>query len=111
LVGVRVFDAANQAAELDLLLFGSAPADAGDNNAFVLSAADLGKLVVAATVVAADYNVVATRAYAMKEVGTVGQLPKTTVAGTGEAWLAVVTQGTPTYTLGALRIQLVLEEE
>lgn len=108
---VRVFDDANQSAELDVLLFSKAPADAGDNGAFVLSTADLDNLLAAGTIVAGDYNVVATRGYARKAVDSVGRLPKEGVeGGVGNLWLVVVTQGTPTYTANALRVQVTIEE-
>lgn len=112
LVELKAFDDTGaNAAELDVMLFSSAPADAGDNAAFVLSAADLEKLVVSGSIVAGDYNVVGTRGIASKVVGSVGQLPKSDVAGDGHLHLAVVTQTTPTLAASGLRLQIILEEE
>ena len=110
LVELKAFDDAAQNAELDVLLFKTAPADAGDNAAFVLSAADLDELVVSGTLVAADYNTVATRSVASKAVGSVGVLTKSEVAGNGHLYMVVVSQGTPTYAANALRLQVVLQE-
>lgn len=110
LVEVKVFDDDNVTPDLDFLLFESAPADAGDNAPFVLSAADLDKLVVSGSVAAADYNVVASRAIASVSVGSIGQMLKKENAGDGHLHLALVVQSAETLT-AALRVQLVLEEE
>jgi hypothetical protein len=110
LTEVKIFDDANQSAELDILFFKKTVADIGDNGVFALSIADLKNLIFARTAVAADYNTVANRGYALKTGTDMGALVLDTAGGDGHLFMVVVTQSTPTYTLNALRIVVALEE-
>lgn len=96
LQSICVVETGNQKAALDIVLFNANPSSSTiiDNNAIVIHANDIGKIVGYAGIAASDYTTVSNASIANKTVSVV--IPA--AADSVTLYAAVVTTGTPTFT-------------
>lgn len=103
---LTVFDASNQKAALELLVFAANPAESTftDNAAPTLHANDLDKIVARLPIATSDY--VTSDSKAVASLGGIGKVIASQTAD-DRLWIAIFTPGTPTYTAtNALRLKL-----
>lgn len=100
---VTVYDKSAQAAELDLIFFDSNPSSTTftDNGALTMSDVDIEKIIGTVTIGGGDYVSFAASAVGTK---TALNLPFQARTTTGDIYVAILTQDTPTYVADELSI-------
>lgn len=94
---VKITDADNEGAALDLYIFSAVPSTIADDAAGALVIADLDKLVCKVEVAAADYEAVNSLKFAVKE-----DINAVYTTDTGNLYMYAICTGTPTYASAAL---------
>lgn len=102
---VAAVDPDNQKAAFDLLFFRDTVTDAGDNNPFAPSVADLAVYIGKIKVLAANWDTYGTRALA--ELAAIAESMKLATGTPQKLVVVMVNQGAPTYaTVSGLKVKL-----
>ena len=95
---LKITDADNEGAALDVYIFNAAPTSIADDAAAAFAIGDLDKLITKVEIAAADYEAVNSLKFVIKDEGSEGMNRAYQTDADGNLYAYVVCTGTPTWT-------------